>query len=159
MRPTRVFFALSLAVAFNPLFAQNPTQSSGKARFEGDPSQTIRIRQEGTVEVPPDTVYLLMKLETEAPLLGRAIEQNKKAAEEFVEALCRSGIDRASIRETNFVVSGSSVGNGTSFARNVVITVSSISRMAQGELNKLVARVQDLGARFGSSCITCIGSG
>lgn len=159
MRFIGVFFACGLVAVFCPLFAQSPIISSIETGPGGSLLQTVRIRQEGTVKVPPDTVYLLMKVETEASLLGQAIEENKRAVEAFVGALFRSGIDRASIRETNFVVGGSSVGSGASFARNVVITVPAIGRMAPGELNKLVARVQDLGARFGSSCITCIGSG
>jgi hypothetical protein len=103
--------------------------------------------------------YLMMKVETQASLLGQAIDQNGKAVAAFVDALCRSGIDRSSIRVTNFIVSRSLMGIGASFSRNVILAIPGIGAMSAGEFSRLMAKVQDLGARFGSSCVTCIGSG
>lgn len=156
MRRLSMFFACSLVTVLTPLFAQSPTL---QATAGASADQTIRIREEGRVKVSPDTLYLLMKVESSAAQLGQAMEQNKKAVEGFVEALGGLGISSDSIRQTNFVVTPSATGYGASFARNVVITIPSIDQKAPGEIRKLMAKAQDLGARFGSNCITCIGSG
>ena len=100
-----------------------------------------------------------MKVQTEAAQLSRALELNQKAVKGFAEALGLIGIEQSAIRQTNFVVGRSLLGSGVSFARNVVITVTGIDKRPSAEIDMLVAKVQDFGARFGSSCVTCIGSG
>jgi len=159
MRSLGMLFACSLVASLGSLFAQDPTLGTMPSAPVVSSYQTIRIREEGTVKVPPDTLYLLMKTETEAAQLARAIEQNKKTVDGFVDALSRMGIDRGAIWQTNFILSRSMMGNGVNFARNVVIRIPAIDQKDPGEIRQLMARVQDLGARFGSNCITCIGSG
>lgn len=154
MRLIGAFITCELLIASSPLLAQDSITAA-----DGTSEQTIAVRAVGTVRVSPDTAYVMMKVETQAALLGQAIDQNRKAVSAFVDALCRSGIDRSSIRETNFIVSGSLMGTGASFSRNVIITIPEIGGMGPGEFSRLMAKVQDLGARFGSSCVTCIGSG
>jgi hypothetical protein len=159
MRFPGMLILCSLIVVMSPLFAQDPALSTIPSAPGVFADQIIRIREEGIVRVPPDTLYLLMKTETEGAQLGQAIEQNRKAVDGFVDALKRLGIEKEFIRQTNFVVSRSLMGSGTSYARNVVITIPAIDQKTPGEIKQLMARVQDLGARFGSNCITCIGSG
>ncbi|MFI5175535.1 MAG: SIMPL domain-containing protein [Terriglobia bacterium] len=159
MRFPGILILCSLIAVMSPLFAQSPTLSTLPSAPGGVADQVIRIREAGIVKVPPDTLYLLMKTETEGAQLGQAIEQNRKAVDGFVDALKRLGINKESIRQTNFVVSRSMMGTGTTYARNVVITIPAIDQKTPGEITQLMARVQDLGARFGSNCITCIGSG
>ena len=154
MRPIGVFITCGLLIASSPLLAQDSITAT-----DGTSEQIIVIREVGKVRVSADTAYLLMKVETQAALLGQAIDQNRKAVAAFVDALCRSGIDRSSIRETNFIVSGSLMGTGASFSRNVIVTIPEIGTMRPGEFSRLMAKAQDLGARFGPSCVTCIGSG
>ena len=155
MRRIAMLVAWSLGAAFYPLAAQDsppdsPPTSAGRL---------IKIREEGTAKVPPDTLYLLMKVQTEAAQLSRAIELNQKAVKGFTEALGLIGIEQPAIRQANFVVGRSLLGSGVSFARNLVITVAGIDKRPSVEIDRLVAKVQDFGARFGSSCVTCIGSG
>ncbi len=154
MRPIGGFITCGLLIASSPLLAQDSITAT-----DGTSEQIIVIREVGKVRVSADTAYLLMKVETQAALLGQAIDQNRKAVAAFVDALRRSGIDRSSIRETNFIVSGSLMGTGVSFSRNVIVTIPEIGAMGPSGFSRLMAKVQDLGARFGSSRVTCIGSG
>lgn len=162
MKPACVLCAFVLLAIPNPVQAQSSAISTGGYPpgivFSRD-DQTIRIREESTLRVRPDTLYLLMKVETEGAQLSQAIDRNKKTVEGFVEALKALQIDASAIRLTNFIVGPLEMGSGVSFARNVVITIRDIDRQPAAEVNKLIAEAQDLGARFGSQCITCIGSG
>jgi len=119
----------------------------------------IRIHAVATIPVHPNTLYILMKVQSEKAELAQAIKDNKNKVEKFCGALTDIGIQRTSIRLKNFVVTPLITGAGISFAQNMVITVEEIDQKPAGELNQLISRVQDLGAQHGSHCITCIGSG
>ena len=59
----------------------------------------------------------------------------------------------------NFIVTPTDYGRGFNLARNLVITLEHVDLRPPDEFSQLMAQMQDLGARFGSDCITCIGSG
>jgi hypothetical protein len=74
-------------------------------------------------------------------------------------ALVVAGIPREALRVRNFVVTPTNYGRGFNLARNLVITMEHVDSMPPGEFSQWMAQLQDIGARFGSDCITCIGSG
>jgi hypothetical protein len=119
----------------------------------------IRIHEVVSVKAEADTAYILMTVQTERGQLVEAVRENEKQMQAFIAALTQTGIPLAAISIKNFVVEPAIVGRGFSLARNLVITEAQINRRPAGELAQRMARIQDLGARFGSSCITCIGSG
>jgi len=162
MQLARMFLASVFLAGVSPLPAQVLTLDSGPnppGVSVSDADQTVRIRQEGSVKVRPDTLYMLMKVENEAARLDQALDQNKKAVDGFVAALAGLKIDHSAIRVASFIVSPTMLRSGVSFARNVIITVPNIDQKPATEIDRLMAGVQDLGARFGSQCVTCIGSG
>ncbi len=162
MKIARMILAGVFLPGLGSLHAQILTVSSGSyppGVMVSDADQTVRIRQEGTVKVRPDTLYMLMKVENEAARMDQALDQNQKAVDGFVAALKGLKIDPSSIRVTNFIVGPTMLRSGVTFARNIVITLTGIDQMPAAGIDRLVASVQDVGARFGSHCITCIGSG
>lgn len=159
----RIASMISVLVLIGPsaqLLAQGPDTGQYPAGvILSDADQSIRIREVAAVKLQPDTLYLLMKIQSEGAQLQQAIDQNRKAVDGFIAALKQLPIEPSDIRLSNLVVTSTMMRTGASFARNVLITIPNIDRKPEGEINKLIAAVQDLGARYGSHCITCIGSG
>jgi hypothetical protein len=119
----------------------------------------IRIREVGVVPVKPDILYLLMKVTSERGQLSQAMEENRKNVAAFMDSIKQLGIRESAIRLKNFVVLPVEGGPGFSFSRNLVIGLDGLASKPTEEITQLVAKVQDLGAQYGSDCITCIGSG
>jgi uncharacterized protein YggE len=150
-----ITFSAMLASGFGSIRARAP---SGISQAEHK-QQMIRIHEVSSVKAEPDTAYLLMSVRTEKSLLAEAAQENEKQMQAFIAALKQIGIAPAALSVKNFVVEQALIGKGFSYARNLVITVEHIDKSPANEFASLVAKVQDVGARFGSSCITCIGSG
>ena len=119
----------------------------------------IRIREVGVVPVKPDILYLLMKVTSERGQLSQAMEENRKNVAAFMDALKHLGIRESAIRLKNFVVLPVEGGPGVSFSRNLVVGLDGLATKPAEEITQLVAKIQDLGAQYGSDCITCIGGG
>ena len=119
----------------------------------------IRIREVASVKARADTAYLLMTVQTERSQLMQAYRDNQKQLKSFIDALLLAGIPREAMRVRNFVVTPTDYGRGFNLSRNLVITVENVDLKPPAEFSRLMAQMQDLGARFGSDCITCIGSG
>lgn len=118
----------------------------------------IRIREVVSLQAVPDTVYLLMKVESEAATLAQVLQDKRKQVQGFIAALDQLGVQSETVRIKNFVVTPLMAGSGISLSRNLVIPLEGIP-LPSNEWEGLTARIQDLGARYGSHCITCIGSG
>ena len=150
---------ISLAVVLTPGFgfvrARDPSGLLQELTEDG----LIRIHEVASVKAEPDTAYLLMTVQTERGQLTDAVRENEKQMQAFVATLKQMGISPAALSIKNFVVVPSVIGKGFSLARNLVITEEHINGRPAAELAQRMAQVQDVGARFGSSCITCIGSG
>jgi uncharacterized protein YggE len=127
--------------------------------WSGAGREVIEIREVAAVRALPDTLYILMKVESQSARLSHAIADNERQIAEFGAALERQGFARSALKTNNFVVAPVYESPGVIFSRNLVITVPGINRKTPDEITALLARAQDLGARYGSSCITCIGSG
>jgi uncharacterized protein YggE len=138
----------SAALGMQPVRAESPGTSS-----------RILLKAVGSVKARPDTLYILMKVESGSPRLASAISDNAKQVAEFMAALARVGIPEANMRLSNFVVVPLYESRGVIFSRNVIVTIPDIDRKPEGEVARLLARTQDIGAKYGSSCVTCIGSG
>ena len=119
----------------------------------------IRIREVASVRAKPDTAYLLMKVESGSVSLTQALQDNLKQISSFLEGLEGLGFEKKAISVRNFVVTPQYMGSGVSLSRNLVIPMVEIDRQDPEKLEGLFAEVQDLGARYGSHCVTCIGSG
>jgi len=119
----------------------------------------IRIREVASVHAKPDTAYLLMRVESGSVSLTQAIQDNERQISSFLEGLDGIGFEKAAIGVRNFVVTPQYSGSGVSLARNLIIPLEGIDRQDPAKLEELFAEVQDLGARYGSHCVTCIGSG
>jgi uncharacterized protein YggE len=124
-----------------------------------DPQHSIRLSAVGSAKARPDTVYVLMKVESGSPQLAQAIRDNTKQVSDFMAALAGLGIPGSDMRVSNFVVAPMYESRGVAFSRNVILTIPAIDKKPQDEVTRLLARIQDLGAKYGSSCVTCIGSG
>jgi hypothetical protein len=119
----------------------------------------IRIREVASVHAEPDTAYLLMKVESASVSLAQAIEDNEKQISQFLAGLEGIGFDPSKIGMKNFVVMPQYTGGGVSLSRNLIIELEGIDQRPPQQLEEKFAELQDLGARYGSHCVTCIGSG
>ncbi len=151
--------ALSLGAGFAPGFRLIGGPAQQPSLTEWPEGKLIRISEIASVKAKPDTAYVLMTVNTERGLLADATRENEKQVLAFITALEKLGIASGSIGVKNFVVEANVVGRGYSVSQNLVITQTDVNRRPAQELARLMAQIQDVGARFGSSCVTCIGSG
>jgi uncharacterized protein YggE len=148
---------ISAVIGINFGLIQGRAQS--QTSYTQSKEKQIRIREVASVKARADTAYLFMTVQTERSQLTQAFRDNEKQLQSFVAALVLAGIPREALRVRNFVVTPTNYGRGFNLARNLVITVEHVDSKRPGEFSQLMAQMQDLGARFGSDCITCIGSG
>lgn len=122
------------------------------------------IEAVGTETVPPDVIHLMMKMEYESSLAGDATSKGEKQLSEFLGAVDRLQIANLTYRVTNNMITPSSAGRGQFsgfvYTRNIIFTfLQAQPAQPPSELDRLVAQLEDLGARYNSHCVTCIGSG
>lgn len=151
--------AISLAVISAPGLGFIRAAAPCRVFQEQSGGQLIRFSEVVSIKAEPDTAYLLMTVQSERGQLAEAVRENEKQVQAFITALKQIGISPAAVSIRNFVVAPVITGSGFSLARNIVITETNINRKPAVELAQRMAQVQDVGARFGASCITCIGSG
>ncbi len=151
--------ALSFSVVFAPRFCLFGGSAQQPTSIEWPEGKLIRIGEVASVKAEPDTAYVLMTVNTERGLMADAARENEKQVKAFIAALEKLGIASGSIGVKNFVVEPNVIGRGHSVSQNLVITQTDVNRRPAQELARLMAQIQDVGARFGSSCVTCIGSG
>lgn len=152
-------FALFLGILPIPGFGLICARTLSEPFSDETATRLIRIHEVVSVKAEPDTAYLLMTIQTERGQLADAVRENEKQMDAFIAALRQMGISPGALSIKNFTVAPAITGKGFSLTRNLVITETEINRKPAGEMARRMAQVQDVGARFGSSCITCIGSG
>lgn len=118
----------------------------------------------GTETVPPDLIHLMMKMEYESSMAADATSQGEKQLSEFLGAVDRLKIANLTYRATNNLITPASAGRGQFsgfvYTRNIIVTLAPLQAgQATSELDRVVAQLEDLGARYNSHCVTCIGSG
>lgn len=116
----------------------------------------------GTGTATPDVYYLLMKMEFESGLAADAATKGEQQLHDFLAAVDALKIPNFSYRICNnlFTPPNTAESAGYVYTRNIVFTLMS-PRAGQPLPNRdaLVAKLEDLGARYNSHCVTCIGSG
>ena len=122
------------------------------------------IESVGRASAEPDTVHLMMKMEYQAAQAADATWRGEKQLSEFLAAVDGLKIAKLSYQVFNNVITTGpgmeSELSGFVYTRNVVFTLHrSEPRMNPAELDRLIAQLEDLGARYNSHCVTCVGSG
>jgi hypothetical protein len=120
------------------------------------------IESVGTETATPDVYYLLMKMESESGLVAEATAQGEKQLRDFLAAVDALKIPNLSYRICNnlFTPPNGAETGGFVYTRNIVFTL--LSSRAGEQLparDAIIAKLEDLGARYHSHCVTCIGSG
>ena len=120
------------------------------------------IESVGTEIATPDVYYILMKMESESSLAVEATTQGEKRLRDFLAAVDALKIPNLSYRICNNLITpaDSDVGGGFVYTRNIVFTLLSARAGEQlAARDAIIAKLEDLGARYNSHCVTCIGSG
>ena len=134
--------------------AQQPAPEAGTRRWT--------IESVGTETATPDVYYLLMKMEYESGLAAEATMQGEKRLSDFLAAVDALKIPDLSYRICNNLITPANgePAMGVVYTRNVVFKLMS-SRAGQPlpARDAIIAKLEDLGARYNSHCVTCIGSG
>ena len=113
------------------------------------------IEAVGTARAAPDTWQVMMKMEYDAGLARDAIAGGEKQLQEFLAAADALKVPGLRWRVSNNVLTPANEGPGITYSRNIVFTLA----RAVAAPDPLIAKLEDLGARHHSHCVTCIGSG
>lgn len=122
-------------------------------------SRRFVVEAIGTGRASPDVFHVLMKMECPAGLAADAAVNGEAKLEEFLSAVDALGIPDLSHRVVNNVMIQPNQGYGmpgVNYVRNVVFT---LPNLPAAERESVVAKLEDVGARHNSHCVTCIGSG
>jgi len=122
------------------------------------------IEAVGTETVQPDVIHLMMKMEYESSLAADATSRGEKQLQEFLTAVEGLKIPNLTYRIANNLITPASARRGQVsgfvYARNIIFTLTQAQTgQPASALDRVVAQLEDLGARYNSHCVTCIGSG
>ncbi|HET8546847.1 MAG TPA: hypothetical protein VFL57_02535 [Bryobacteraceae bacterium] len=120
---------------------------------------SLTIEAVGVETAAPEVFHIMMKMESESGLAADATVAGEKRLKEFLAAIDGLAISGLTARVHNTVLTPVSGGYrpGLAYGRNIVFTIPEPGSVE--ERNRIIARIQDLGAKFNSHCVTCIGSG
>ncbi len=122
----------------------------------GAAAERLVFETVGTETAVPEVSHIMMKMEYDAGLARDAVSGGEKRLHEFVAAAEALKVPNLTYRIVNSVIMPAGTGTGVSYSRNVVFTLTGVPA---AERDSVVAKLQDIGARYGSHCVTCIGSG
>jgi hypothetical protein len=157
---TWLIAALLAISVFLPIsLPARPQQGEVKREAEGWVIEAV-----GVETSCPDVVYLLMKMESQSALATDATSQGEQRLREFLAAVEQLKIPNLISRVTSSMLipasDDQSLSAGMTYARNIVFT---LPHPGPGEsvadLDRVIARLEDLGARYNVHCVTCIGFG
>jgi hypothetical protein len=103
-----------------------------------------------------------MKMEYQSGLASDAATQGEKRLSDFLAAVDALKIPNLSYRICNNLITPADSGEATGivYTRNVVFKLMSARAGEQlPARDAIIAKLEDLGARYNSHCVTCIGSG
>jgi hypothetical protein len=154
-----VVHILFLMLCFSVLLRATPPQIQVK-----EEAARWVIEAVGTETATPDLIHLMMKMEFESSLALDATSKGEKQLSEFLAAVGRLQIPNLTYRVANNLITPAWAGRGRFsgfvYARNIIFTFAQPQPgPAPAEADRLVAQLEDLGARYNSHCVTCIGSG
>jgi len=120
------------------------------------------IESVGTEIAPPDVYYILMKMEFESSTAADATAEGEKRVHDFLAAVDALKIPNLSHRVCNNLITPaeSDLIGAVVYTRNIVFRL--LSPRAGEQLparDAIIAKLEDLGARYNSHCVTCIGTG
>jgi hypothetical protein len=146
MTTSRKAFIAAFAV-----LATAPSAAAGEAK-------RYVLEAIGAAESPPEIYYVMMKMESQAPRATDAITAGEKRLREFLAAVDSLKLPDLAWRVSNNVFEPVDNGYtpGALYVRNIVFT---LPRMPADARDAAIAKLEDLGARYNSHCVTCIGSG
>jgi hypothetical protein len=151
------------ALALSLSLVCSPTLSSQDIELRADSHRWI-IEAIGTERATPEVIYLLMKMQFESAQAVEAGRRGERQLQEFLAAVNHLEISDLTYRVCNNVlVPGPAplgITSGFVYTRNVVFTLRRLQLDAQrAEVDRVIAQLEDLGARYNSHCVTCVGSG
>jgi len=130
-----------------------------QAQVKEEPSRWV-IEAVGTETMPPDLIHLMMKMEFESSLAADATRQGEEQLNEFLAAADRLQIPALTHRVANNLITAAGEFSGFVYTRNIIFTFAQPQPgTTPADVDRIVARLEDLGARYNSHCVTCIGSG
>jgi len=136
-----------------------PAGPSPQVQVKEEPSRWV-IEAVGTESMPPDLIHLMMKMEFESSLAADATRQGEAQLNEFLAAADRLQIPALTHRVANNLITPAGEFSGFVYTRNIIFTFARPQPgAALADVDGIVARLEDLGARYNSHCVTCIGSG
>jgi hypothetical protein len=121
------------------------------------PEREFTIEALGTESAAPDVFHIMMKMESGGGRVLDATASGEKQLREFLAAVEALGIPGLGYRLHNNLLTTDGRTGSLAYSRNIVFTVP--DPPSQDERNRIIARVQDLGAKYNSHCVTCIGTG
>ncbi len=123
------------------------------------PAQDMVIDATGRAQATPDLYYLLMKMEQSSARASDAAAEGERALKEFLAAAGALEIPGLKWRVVSNVFTPAEMpgSQGVVYTRNVIFTLP--HTVSLPDRDSIFARLQDLGAKFNSHCVTCIGSG
>lgn len=135
-------------------------------RAQGNPVSAQRwvIESVGRAAASPNIIHLMMKMEYQAAQAADATRRGEKQLAEFLAAVDGLKISNLSYHVFNNVITPGQAGggelSGIVYTRNVIFTIRrSQPGENSSELDRMIAQLEDLGARYNSHCVTCVGSG
>jgi hypothetical protein len=151
------------ALALSLSLVCSPTLSSQDEEVRVHPQHWV-IEAIGTERATPEVIYLLMKMEFESAQAVEAARRGERQLQEFLAAVDRLKISDLTYRVCNNVLVPGPAPRGTTsgfvYTRNVVFTLPRPQLDARrAEVDRVIAQLEDLGARYNSHCVTCVGSG
>lgn len=139
----RLALFTAVAVVLTPCFSAAQT-----------PERRI-LETVGLASAKPDVAHVMMKMEYESSRAADAVSGGEKRLSEFLAAADALKVPGLTWRVWNNVLTAAGyTGTGFAYTRNVVFTLPESSAR-----DAMIARLEDLGARYNSHCVTCIGSG
>lgn len=88
-------------IAFPIAFAQTPPLAPPR---EAAPLETISVTGTGRVQLTPDRVTFSVGVETSAPTVADAVEENSRKVARIIAALKKAGVQDKEVRTSNFSV-------------------------------------------------------
>ena len=97
-------------------------------------------------------------MEYESGLAADAATLGEQRLSQFLAAVDELRLPGLTYRVVNNVITPAETGAGVAYTRNIVFTLPNPAGEPAGR-DRVVAKLEDLGARYNSHCVTCIGSG
>ena len=139
MDKLKVSLLLVLCILFAGIFQVFAQVSSSDTQtILSREKERIRIVAITSIPVQPDTLYVMMRIESKHALLADAIKDNKERVNKFSSALLEKGFKETSFSLKNFVVTSEIGSTGLTYGQNIVITLVGIDQKPNAETDRFI---------------------